>query len=402
MAEPVWRGHLRLSLVSCAVSLAPATREAPTIRLDPLNGRTGNPVIEQLVDARTGDIVPAEVVIRGYKMPDGSHATIGNPELAALGGEPEVIDVAHFCRPGDIDRSRFDVGYYLYPDGPLAADTLASLRLAMQREWVDAIAYLRLGEHERMALIGVHDSGLLLTTLRPAAISEPAQFVERPDDEIPADMIETAKGLISRRMLDDATRLADRYEDRLRALIAKKTGVPWPEPEEEGVVGSAADDPTAAPPELTVPGRELGAEILLHIVDLGDRRFVEPGWTGEPGSRRQIEAISIRPRDEASPEAIEYQVFARDGRATAWVGNGSYAGTRDRQLPLTGFAVRPAPEWRDRLDVVYEGRFADGGVVGPKMNGEACVSPIDGDPLEALRISIVARADAAADTAASS
>jgi hypothetical protein len=139
------------------------------------------------------------------------------------------------------------------------------------------------------------------------------------------------------------------------------------------------------------PGRELGTEILLHIMGLGDRRFVEAGWAGHPGSRRQIEAMSIRPRQELEPSAVEFRVFAQEGRATAWVSNGNYAGTRGRQLPLTGFAVRPAPELRDRFDIVYEGCFFDGGVIGPKENGEICTSPIPNDPLEAVRISIVER-----------
>lgn len=66
---------------------------------------------------------------------------------------------------------------------------------------------------------------------------------------------------------------------------------------------------------------------------------------------------------------------------------------------MTGFAVRPALEFRDRLDIVYEGRFVEGGVVGPKMNGEVCASPIDDDPLEAVRISVVKRAGGAAEQA---
>ena len=45
MPDAVWKGFLRLSLVSCPVSLAPATSDARTIRLDQLNSRTGNPVI---------------------------------------------------------------------------------------------------------------------------------------------------------------------------------------------------------------------------------------------------------------------------------------------------------------------------------------------------------------------
>jgi hypothetical protein len=124
---------------------------------------------------------------------------------------------------------------------------------------------------------------------------------------------------------------------------------------------------------------------------LGDRRFAEPGWAGHPGSRRQIEAISIRPREELPPSAIEFRVFGLEGRATAWVSNGNYAGTRGRQSPLTGFAARPALELRDQYDIVYEGCFFEGGVVGPKRNGDICTSPVANDPLEAVRISIFER-----------
>ena len=146
-----------------------------------------------------------------------------------------------------------------------------------------------------------------------------------------------------------------------------------------------------AEPALAIEPRELGTEVLLHILGLGDRRYVEPGWAGHPGSRRQIEALSIRPREELPPSAVEFRVFAQEGRATAWVTNGNYAGTRGRGLPLTGFAVRPAPELRDRLEIVYEGCFFEGGVVGPKRDGELCVSPVADDPLEAVRVSIVER-----------
>jgi hypothetical protein len=138
------------------------------------------------------------------------------------------------------------------------------------------------------------------------------------------------------------------------------------------------------------PG-ELGTEILLHIMGLGDRRYIEPGWAGNPGSHRQVEAISIRPRDGMPPSAVEFRVFAQEGRATAWVSNGNYAGTRGRGLPLTGFAVRPAPDHRDDVEIVYEGCFFEGGVVGPKRNGELCMSPIENDPLEAIRVSMFPR-----------
>ncbi|HEX3864886.1 MAG TPA: Ku protein [Stellaceae bacterium] len=537
MPEAVWNGFLRLSLVSCPVRLALATNESHLIRLDRVNARTGNPVAQQFVDSRTGDVVNADAVMRAYRGTAAGLVALSDSDLEGLAGEsPNIIDLAQFSRHGQIDRARFDRSYYVYPDGQLAADTLDALRLAMLRSNRDAIAYVRIGDRERMVVIQAHGPGLMLSTLRPPRILEPAAFVERPETAIPPEMVEIAEGIIARRLFDDdANAMFDRYEARLRSLIESKGAsvpaataaapspvsaspvpeqvvlasppppppapesviaapppepvvtapppppppepvvaappppppepepepevavappppapepepevaaapppppAPEPEPEPEAAVTSppaprpepevasppphpepeiaaappAPEPPPASPPEpapemqsvaeqraFTSPPpdvsveRELPTEILLHIMGLGDRRFVEPGWAGHPGSHRQIEAMSIRPREDLEPSAIEFRVFAQEGRATAWVSNGNYAGTRGRQLPLTGFAVRPAPELRDRFDIVYEGCFFDGGVVGPKRNGEICTSSVSNDPLEAVRVSIVQR-----------
>ena len=174
---------------------------------------------------------------------------------------------------------------------------------------------------------------------------------------------------------EDANALHERYENRLRALIAgedrrrrvagagrrrsqaswrqaprrrqccsrrkrKPRRTPPPDRDEAAEESEAeADAPVAA--EL-LP-REIGTEILLRIIDIGDRSFDGPGWAGMPGGGRRIEAISIRPRDELAADAVEFRVFAAEGRATPWVGNGSYAGTSGRELALTGFAARPVP-----------------------------------------------------------
>ena len=42
MPRPSWSGHLRVSLVTCPIALAPATSEADRIRLNQINPKTGN------------------------------------------------------------------------------------------------------------------------------------------------------------------------------------------------------------------------------------------------------------------------------------------------------------------------------------------------------------------------
>jgi DNA end-binding protein Ku len=415
MSEAVWKGFLRLSLLSCPVHLRAAVRDATTPRFELLNGRTGNPLVTQFVDASTGEIVAADAVVHGYRVGSGRPVVLSADEIEGLHqAPPDIIEVAEFLARDAFDRTRIETSYFVCPEGQLAADTLEALRLAMQRRGCEALAYIRLDGRERTVLIELHGAGLMLSTLRPPRLPEPPAFVERTESAVPAEMIEIAESIISRRLFaGDPATAGDRYEARLRALIEQKAAAAPPQPPTPAPVAplepSAGADLRADVPEPVpegalavaaaavpdaaegLPRRELGAEILLHISGVGDRRFAEAGWAGQPGSRQAIEAISIRPRDELEPNAVEFRVFAREGRATAWVSNGNYAGTRGRDLPLTGFAVRAAPELRERLDVVYEGCFFDAGVVGPARNGEVCVSPTADDPLEAIRVSIVDR-----------
>jgi DNA end-binding protein Ku len=494
MAEAVWNGFLRLSLVSCPIRLSSATSDASRIKLDLLSARTGNAVNEQFVDSKTGDVVAKEALVKGYEVETGRYVTVAEEELAKLGGAGNIIDLEQFVPRDQIDHLYVEAAYYLYPEGQLASDTVHALRLAMRRSGRVALGSVRLGDQERPALIEPHRAGLMMSTLYTQDELVVADFPDRPEDDIPAEMIEIAEAIIARRAADfDPRKLRDRYQDDLRTLVEQKAGnapptaparrrpaaagptlvaeaapppepppppvaapsppapeppppapePPPPAPEPPPPVAEAPPpppEPTPAPepppPEPTVavvppppppepvvvvvetpppapepvvdvaepspvPEPELalasdgendvGAEILLHIMGLGDRRYVEPGWAGNPGSKRQIEALSVRPREGLAASAVEFRVFAQEGRATAWVSNGNYAGTRGRNLPLTGFAVRPAGEFGERLEIAYEGSFFEGGVVGPKRNGELCVSTVADDPLEAVRITITDR-----------
>ena len=471
MAEAVWNGSLRLSLVSCPIYLSSATSNAKRVKLDFLSARTGNPVTEQFVDAKTGDVVPSEALIKGHEFEKSRYVTLTDDELRQLGsGIGNIIDLEQFVPREQIDHFYIVDTYYIHPDGQLAADTVHALRIAMQRNGRAALGHVRIGESERPALIEPYRGGLMMSTLLSADELVQPEFDTRSDDEISAEMIEIAESIMSRRAAEfDVKQLRDRFQEDLRQLVEQKVKdapppaieerrprlvpvpeaappppppepaaaappppAPAPPPEPEpppppapppepvaavtppppppapivSVVQAVPAPPPPAPepepdpaPAPEVPAaagpQDVGTEILLHIMGLGDRRYVEPGWAGNPGSRRQIEALSIRPREGLAPSAIEFRVFAQEGRATAWVSNGNYAGTRGRNLPLTGFAVRPANDFGERLEIQYEGSFFEGGVVGPKRNGELCVSPVADDPLEAVRVTIIDQGEAA-------
>lgn len=53
--RPIWRGHLRLALVSCPVALYSARHEREAIRFNMINPITGNRIKMVSQDAQTGD-----------------------------------------------------------------------------------------------------------------------------------------------------------------------------------------------------------------------------------------------------------------------------------------------------------------------------------------------------------
>ena len=112
MAEPIWNGFLRLSLVSCRVFLSPATSDRNRIVLQPRNRSTGNPVLPRFVDARTGELCTE--VVQAHQFETGRFVDFTDAELRELAGPPsQVIDIDSFLPLGTIDRLYFEQFYYV-------------------------------------------------------------------------------------------------------------------------------------------------------------------------------------------------------------------------------------------------------------------------------------------------
>ncbi len=138
-------------------------------------------------------------------------------------------------------------------------------------------------------------------------------------------------------------------------------------------------------------GRDVPTEILLHIERAGDRLFSGRGWVGALGRRMRIEAFSIRPLERLVPADIEMKGFLPNGGETPWIPGGVLCGTRGRGLPLTGFAIRVAPQRADRFEALYQGSFFVGGISELHQNGDPCRATTADDPLEAINVRLIER-----------
>jgi DNA end-binding protein Ku len=230
-----WKGYLKLSLVSCPISLYPAWRNE-RVSFVQVNRNTGNRLKHQLVDSETGEVVDQTNRARGYEIDKGEVLLVEDEELAALQiASTQVIDIEAFVPRAQIDSRYLDSPYYITPDGDVGQQAFAVIREAMRSKDKVAIARVVLSERERVIALEPSGKGLLGTTLRYG--SEVCKAVEYFDDiqdiKVSRDMLELAKHIVETKKGDfDPSAFEDHYEravvemlKRMQAGLPAKTAV---------------------------------------------------------------------------------------------------------------------------------------------------------------------------------
>jgi DNA end-binding protein Ku len=229
--RPYWKGYLKLSLVSCAVALYPASSRSERISFNWLNRETGNRLRQQMVDEETGEPVDREDRVRGYQLSKSDYLQIEDEELEAVEIESShTIDIETFVPRSEIDPVYLENSYYLAPDDKVAEEAFAVIREAMEAEGKVGIGRVVLGKRERLVALEPRGKGILATLLHYnyEVRSDTAYFEDIPDVEVPDEMLDLAKHIIDRKSGHfDVKGFEDRYENALAELIrAKQAGRP--------------------------------------------------------------------------------------------------------------------------------------------------------------------------------
>ena len=220
-----WKGHLRLSLVSCAVKMFPATSTSERISFNQLHKDTHNRINMKPVDPELG-LVERSDLVRGYEYEDKQYIIIDDSDLEAVKIESNhTLNIEAFVDEDEVDVIYQDAPYYLAPDGAMAEETFVVLREAMRKSGKVAIARLVLSSRERVVTIGARENGMFITTLRnPNEVRGTAEYfgnipVGNPD----AEMLDLAGKLIEQKVTKfDPKAYEDRYEIALMAMIKEK------------------------------------------------------------------------------------------------------------------------------------------------------------------------------------
>ncbi len=227
MAAPraTWKGHLRLSLVSCPVRLYTATTESTRLSFHLLHKDTHNRIRMQPKDPEIGDVDRADLV-KGYEYDKDRYVVLTDQDFDQVRIEStDTLVIDSFADETDVDELYLDRPYYLAPDGKVAQETFRVIHQAMQDKGKVAISRLVIGGRERLMILYPRDKGFVVTTLRTDAEVRDASlyFGDIAGGPVDADMLALASQLIDQKAgsFDPAT-FHDHYEDALREMVEAK------------------------------------------------------------------------------------------------------------------------------------------------------------------------------------
>lgn len=225
-ARPTWRGHLKLSLVTCPVALHNAISPGGEVHFNLINPGTGNRVRMATLDAGTEEPVERKALVKGFEVSKGEYVTLTPEEIDNIRLEStRTVEIEGFVAVDEIDRLYWDHPYFLVPDGAMAAEPFAVIRTAMEHAGQVALGRIVLSQRERLLALEPRELGIVATTLRShdEVRSAKAAFADISNVKVDKDMIAIAEKIMAQKETPfDPSLFVDRYEDALRELIEDK------------------------------------------------------------------------------------------------------------------------------------------------------------------------------------
>ncbi|MEU3340444.1 Ku protein [Streptomyces sp. NPDC006668] len=245
MPRTIWSGAISFGLVTVPCHVVSAT-ENHSIQFHQYHLEDMARVrVKKICELEDREVSNAEIG-KGYEYARDQVVPISDEELRNLPlPTAKAIEIAAFVPLDSIDPLRIADGYYLTPDGAVAAKPYKLLVQALGRSSKVAVAKYAWSGRERLGLLRVRDDVLVLHAMRwPDEIRSPAELFPPPVD-LDEDEIEGALALMDTMTREDleGDDFRDTYTEALAKVIeAKREDKPLPEePEQEAPEGQVLD-----------------------------------------------------------------------------------------------------------------------------------------------------------------
>ncbi|MGR3805103.1 non-homologous end joining protein Ku [Marinibacterium profundimaris] len=224
-SRAVWKGQLRLSLVSIPVEIHSARNASGKVSFRQIHAPSGKPVRYQKTVKGVGP-VETDDIMKGYETDDGDYILLDKDEIDAIKLETrKTLELVQFVETREIAPIWFDRPYYVVPSDELAEDAYRVIRDALRSTGKAGLGQLTMRGKEYLCAIRPCGDGLLMETLHYEKDIRDADplFSGIEDEASDEELLEVATQLIEKKTAPfDASAFEDHYASALRDLIAAK------------------------------------------------------------------------------------------------------------------------------------------------------------------------------------
>ncbi len=242
----LWKGQLRLSLVSIPVEIYSATKTGARVSFRQIHEPSGKKVRYEKTVPGVGP-VKTDDIVKGYEVGDDEYILIDPEEIDAIKLETKkTFELVQFVEACEIPPLYFDKPYYITTSDELAQDAYRVVRDALRQAGKVGLGQVTMRGKEYLAAVKPCGDGLLMETLRYADELREADalFTGIEDGDSDPELLEVATSLIDRKTAAfDASAYSDKYAEALSDLLeAKRKDKKAPRVRAEGERGEEGGD----------------------------------------------------------------------------------------------------------------------------------------------------------------
>ncbi|MEB8386752.1 Ku protein [Rhodobacteraceae bacterium KMM 6894] len=221
----LWKGQLRLSLVSIPVEIFSATKTGARVSFRQIHKPSGKRIRYEKSVPGIGPI-KTEDIVKGYEMDRDEYILLDPDEIDAIKLETKkTFELVQFVDACEISPLYFDKPYYISATDELAQDAYRVVRDALRQAGKVGLGQVTMRGKEYLAAVKPCGDGLLMETLHyEDELREADQiFTDIKDEKVDKDLLEVATSLIDRKSAPfDAGAYHDKYAEAMQALLDAK------------------------------------------------------------------------------------------------------------------------------------------------------------------------------------
>tara|TARA_R110000850_G_scaffold98343_3_gene204337 strand:- start:231 stop:1058 length:828 start_codon:yes stop_codon:yes gene_type:complete len=221
----LWKGQLRLSLVSIPVEIFSATKSGARVSFRQIHKPSGKRIRYEKSVPGIGP-VKSDDIVKGYEVQDDEYILLEPDEIDAIKLETKkTFELVQFVDACEISPLYFDKPYYINASDELAQDAYRVVRDALRAAGKVGLGQVTMRGKEYLAAVKPCGDGLLMETLHYEDELREADhlFTSIEDNTADEDLLEVATSLIDRKSAPfDAGAYHDKYAEAMQALLDAK------------------------------------------------------------------------------------------------------------------------------------------------------------------------------------